>query len=105
MAESISSSISTDYLSMLQSAATTATNSNSSSETQTSSSKSTQDIISELRQTGSYSNMSAQDIADEYGVSLSKAEEILQELKSDADPSGYTMDNPIPEGSTVSYHV
>ena len=49
------------------------------------------------------STMTAQDIADEYGVSLSKAQEILSELRGEN--GEYTLDNPLPEDSTVSYHV
>ena len=64
---------------------------------------STDEILNELRQDGLSSSMTAQDIADEYGISLSKAQQILNELKGD--DNGFTVDNPIPEDSTVSFHV
>ena len=51
--------------------------------------------------------MIAQEIADKYGISLSEAQEIYDELHAQEDDSGlgYSIDNPVPDGSTVSYHV
>jgi len=102
MTDGISSATGTNYLSMLQSAVS----SSSSSETdETEETKSTQEILTELKQSATSSTMSAQDIADEYNISLAKAQEILKELQGDSETSGYTADNPTPDGSTVSYHV
>ena len=97
MAEGISSSTTgVDYLSMIQSAATT----NSSTEKTEEEEKTTEEILSELRQSGTSSTMTAQQIAEEYGISLSKAQEILQELNNDS-----SEEETIPENSTVSYLV
>ena len=84
--------------------AVTSTTAAETTESTTASSKSTNEILNELRQDGMSSTMSAQDIADEYGVSLSKAQQILSELKGEQDGT-FALDNPIPEDSTVSYHV
>ena len=103
MAEGISSSLSgVNYLEMVQSAS----NGNSSTQATASektSDKSTNEILNELKQDGMSSSMSAQDIADEYGISLAKAQQILDEIKGE--DNGFTIDNPIPEDSTVSFHV
>ena len=100
MTEGISSSSSVNYASMLNSAA----NLNSSSATESSSStsesstqKSTNEILQELKQDGMSSTKSASDIAKEYGISLAKAQDILDELQG--------KDEELPEGSTVSYQV
>ena len=100
MAESISLS-GNSYLSMMQSTETTSQTASDSSSQSTQ--MSTEEILNELKQDGLSSSMSAQDIADEYGISLSKAQQILNELKGD--DNGFTVDNPIPEDSTVSFHV
>jgi hypothetical protein len=110
MTEGISSaSIDTSYLSMIQSATTDSSTSSTSSTDDSSSSKSTSEIISELKQDGMSSTMTAQDIADEYGISLAKAQEILEELKGDDETQitsqGFTIDPEIPDDSTVSYYV
>ena len=98
MTEGISSATSsTSYLSMIQS--TTEASAESSS-----SSKSTEEIITELKNDGLSSTKTAQDIADEYGVSLSKAQEILEELKVESGEN-YIREIPAPDGSTISYKV
>lgn len=100
MTEGISSANSVDYASMLNSAAnlnsgasTESSNSTSESSTQ----KSTNEILQELKQDGMSATKSANDIAKEYGISLAKAQDILDELKG--------KDKELPEGSTVSYQV
>ena len=100
MVESINSSVLSSALSELQS-------SSSSSSTNSSKVTSKNDIVSELKRDSLSSQMTAQEIADEYGISLSEAQEVYDELHSQEDDSGlgYSIDNPIPEGSTVSYHV
>lgn len=109
MAEGISTSFSGSvFTSVMQSstsetATTTASTTEATSAT-TTSSKSSTEILSELRQDGMSGTKTAQDIADEYGVSLAKAQEILSELKNEQDGT-FALDNPIPEDSTVSYHV
>lgn len=91
MTEGISSTSSVNYASMLNSVT-----SNSSSTDSTK--KSTDEILQELKQNGMSSTMSANDIAKEYGISLSKAQEILEELQGNNEEE-------LPEGSTVSYQV
>ncbi len=106
MTEGISSSLSgANFLNVIQNSTdtTTANASTTSSSTEETTTKSTNEILSELRQDEMSSTMTAQDIADEYGVSLSKAQEILSELRGEN--GEYTLDNPLPEDSTVSYHV
>lgn len=91
MTEGISSTSSVNYASMLNSV----TSNNSSTD---STKKSTDEILQELKQNGMSSTMSANDIAKEYGISLSKAQEILEELQGNNEQE-------LPEGSTVSYQV
>lgn len=104
MTESISSSTGSNYLSMMQSASGSTS---SKSKTEKEEEMTSDEILNELKQDGLSSTMTAQDIADEYGISLSEAQEILDELNSTDNeiPSEYTIDNPIPEDSTISYHV
>ncbi len=109
MTEGISTSFSGSVFTSITQSSTTAqavssTTSTETTETTTVSSKSTNEILNELRQDGMSATMSAQDIADEYGVSFSKAQQILSELKGEQDGT-FALDNPIPEDSTVSYHV
>ncbi len=82
---------------MIQNATTT---NSSSTENTSEEEKTTEEILSELRQSSTASTMTAQQIADEYGISLSKAQEILQELNNDS-----SEEETIPENSTVSYIV
>ena len=91
MTEGISSTSSVNYASMLNSV----TSNNSSTD---STKKTTDEILQELKQNGMSSTMSANDIAKEYGISLSKAQEILEELRGNNEQE-------LPEGSTVSYQV
>lgn len=93
MTEGISSTSSVNYASMLNSVS----NLNSSSTLESSTQKSTDEILQELKQDGMSATKSANDIAKEYGISLAKAQDILDELQGN--------DEEIPEGSTVSYQV
>ena len=102
MTESISLS-GNSYLSMMQSTTSETTSQTASDSSSQSTQMSTDEILNELRQDGLSSSMTAQDIADEYGISLSKAQQILDELKGD--DNGVTVDSQIPEDSTVSFHV
>lgn len=105
MSESISSSMSMnslEFLTQTQSSNQVATEQKETSET-TEKNMSTDEILDELSRDGLSSTMTAQDIADEYGVSLMKAQEILDELNSDE--NGYVRENPAPDGATISYKV
>ena len=95
MVESINSSNLSSALSSLQNT----TNSNKVT--------SKNNIVSELRQDSLSLQMTAQEIADEYDISLLEAQEIYDELHEQENNSdlGYSIDNPLPEGSTVLYHV
>ena len=90
MAEGISSATSSQsYAGMLQSAAGV-------------NKMSTEEIIKELKKEGTASMKSAQEIADKYGISLAKAQQILAELQNETNNGD---DEDTPEGSTVSYQV
>jgi hypothetical protein len=109
MTESISAATSgTDYLSMIQSA----TSSTSSSSSSSSTSMTTSEIVSELKQDATASTKTAQQIANEYNISLVKAQEVLDELNgtdettdSNASTEYFSVDTDVPDDSTVSYHV
>ena len=94
MTEGISSASSVNYASMLNSASNLSSISTSESST---TQKSTNEILQELKQNGMSATKSANDIAKEYGISLAKAQDILDELQG--------KDEELPEGSTVSYQV
>lgn len=97
MTEGISSTFSVNYASMLNGAVNLSQS--SSSENSSSSTKTSNEILQELKLNCLSSTMSAQKIADKYGISLSKAKEILDELKDN------TEEEQLPENTTVSYQV
>ena len=100
MIESINSSILTNALNSLQT--------QNSSTNASSKSSSKNEIINDLKQDGMSNSMSVQEIADKYAISLAEAQEIYDELhesNNTVSDMEYVIDNPLPDGSTVSYHV